>query len=134
MVQIIDHIDTIVRFKCQDLVYVSFFKGDQYQTSFDYLNCTAREELLKTLNEYGVPWGICLPPWFPGLIEMSYSGWIYIDLPYESRGGPNVKIWQLVEFIEKQAFYEQCSFWHLRLELAMENTFIDDPEEQQKWF
>jgi hypothetical protein len=127
MPQLIEHIDAIARKKGRDVIFVTFPECDVWEfPHMDYEVCAARKTVIRWLDKNHIEWKLCASYASENGFE-SYSGQIYIDVPYEPDNPLYQKIESFLENPDGTPKIEGTIFWLLPLEQAMENKHHDEP-------
>jgi len=137
---LIKHIDQIAREKNRSVVFVSFEGAENISLNMPAPNHfyarfeddPNRKELIKWLNENSITWEPCAHFASEGGWS-SYSGNIYIDVPWDETDEQFLKVQKCLENADGTMKNPLVKFWGITLDQAMQNAHHDEPGFWEKW-
>jgi hypothetical protein len=145
MPQLVDHIDAIARQKQRTVLYLEFhpeqifkvdteedYEKDIRSRHYSYQEDKVRDEIIKNLDDMGISWMEC--GHFASTNFMcSYQGQIYLDVPYDENLDEYKKLQEYLEYSDGSMRFPSVRFYHLPLEIAMQNAHHDVPGFWEDW-
>lgn len=134
MPQLIDHIDKIARDKNHDVLYLIFKpQPDEDELHFDYQISKRRQVVMEWLEANKTPYFPCIGPAIAEGGFDSYSGFLYIDVPFDVADAEFKRLCAYLEHPDGTSRYEDLIFAYYPLEKALENKHHDEPGFWDKW-
>ena len=139
---LIKHIDKIAREKNRTVLFVSFespedktdllFREAPNHIYGNYEDDANRQELITWLDANGIGWEPC------GHVAsetgwLSYSGNIYVDVPWDPSDPQFVKVQERLETPDGAPRNPLVKFWACNLETALKNAHHDEDGFWEKW-
>jgi hypothetical protein len=140
MPMLIKHIDKIAREKNRTVLFVSF---EPEVSDFDFMKAPNhdyslysedqnRKELIEWFDQNGIGWEPC------GHIAsengwQSYSGNIYVDVPWDETDPQFTKVQQRLETPDGEPLDPRVKLWAIELVVAMRNAHHDEPGFWESW-
>jgi len=141
---IIEFVDAISRKKQRGVLYVNFSPEPRLGSNTDdddifdlfpinnWETLPVRQQVIDWLNENAIAWQPCGSIANPSVM-LSYQGQIYIDIPYDKELPAYQKLAAFLENPDGSMRLPGVEFWHLSLEIAMQNAHHDEPGYWEKW-
>ena len=139
---LIEHIDRLAREKKRTVLFVSF---ESINSELDLMSMAApnhsysdfendinRQELIAWLDSNGIAWQPCAHFASENAL-LSYSGNIYVDVPWDEDDPQFVKFQERLETSDGTPRNPQVKIWACSLEDAMKNAHHDEPGFWEKW-
>jgi hypothetical protein len=135
MPQLIDYIDKIARDNNRDVLYLVFKQQpSDCEIPFDYQSSKRRQQVIEWLDANNMTYFPCAGP---ATVEEgigSYSGFLYVDVPFEEGDVEFKKLSAYFEHPDGTSRYDDMIFAYYPLEKALENKHHDEPGFWDKWF
>jgi hypothetical protein len=133
MVMGITHIDKISRELGRDVLFLEFSNSYQDPTDWERPN-HPRQHILAWMTENNIAYRMCAHI-ASEEVWISYRGWIYIDVPYDTS---NPDFQRLSEFLEDSSGkilpeHGDTKFCVVTLEQSMKNAHHDEPGFWERW-
>ncbi len=131
MPQLIDHIDRIARKQQRDVLFLMFSatpctRAEEYQPLDDFEASASRQAILQWCCDNGIRAIPCGGVGSENFME-SYSGQLYLDVPYDEQDPVYKKIDNYLNYPDGTSRFADVIFCYLPLEMAMKNAHHDEP-------
>ena len=141
MPAIIQHIDAIARQKQRGVLFIVFsarcdqahFEDSENEDSeCDWKSRPSRQKIINWLEQHGIGWMPC-GEFANVCIMRSYSGSIYLDLPYDTSLAEYIAFGEFLDFPDGTSRFDDINVQYLPLSIAMENEAHDAPGFWDDW-
>ncbi len=98
----------------------------------DWENSTIRKTIIEWLDQHQIEWSPCGHVASENLM-MSYQGWIYVDVPFDTKDPTYQVLRDYLETPEGTMRFSNVRWYYLPLEDAMKNAHHDEPGFWDRW-